>query len=180
MRRRVPNLLTALSLLLCAAVAALWAWSYFAADAWAVRVGGCAWGVQSSNGRLRVGFGRDRGATDDTAAALLQWDAATRHAAMPWAAIGFDLGEVNVTRGVPLMSTLPGLGKLFTVASPGRFVQVPWPALAALSAAAPVAAARRRFRRRRRARAGLCPACGYDLRATPGRCPECGTLKGRA
>jgi hypothetical protein len=33
-------------------------------------------------------------------------------------------------------------------------------------------------RLRPKTKKGRCPACGYDLRATPGRCPECGTAAG--
>jgi hypothetical protein len=34
----------------------------------------------------------------------------------------------------------------------------------------------RQMKRRRRERGGLCPMCGYDLRATPEKCPECGAI----
>ena len=57
---------------------------------------------------------------------------------------------------------------------------VPFWSVAAATALLPLAwttsRLRSRIRRGRRSNAGLCPACGYDLRATPDRCPECGKL----
>jgi hypothetical protein len=56
-----------------------------------------------------------------------------------------------------------------------------WAAAAVAGAPAIITLGTRLYRRTRRvnrARAGLCPSCGYDLRASPGRCPECGTVPG--
>ena len=62
----------------------------------------------------------------------------------------------------------------------GTLMQVQFWCLAALTAFTPLATTIpivRVVRRRHRAkRFGLCPSCGYDLRATPDRCPECGAV----
>lgn len=60
-----------------------------------------------------------------------------------------------------------------------RWVVVPlWP-IVTLSALLPARWFLSARRRRATSRLGLCPRCGYDLRATPDRCPECGAAPGR-
>jgi hypothetical protein len=80
-------------------------------------------------------------------------------------AAGFQYRQVAVPAFPPFRTSL-------------RLVTLPFWALAAAFAVPPAIAFRRRWRThcaaRQQRRAGLCPTCGYDLRATPDRCPECG------
>jgi hypothetical protein len=71
-------------------------------------------------------------------------------------------GSIPVTRDIP------------GVTCRRRTARFPHWVLAAACLAAPAAWTVGRLRGRHRDGNGQCPACGYDLRATPGRCPECG------
>jgi len=55
------------------------------------------------------------------------------------------------------------------------FVCVPYWVPLLLAAGGGWLVGRRARLKRRRLRTGLCPSCGYDVRATPQQCPECGT-----
>jgi hypothetical protein len=180
MKRRLLNLLTLLSLLLCVAAAGLWVQSFRGA-------GSARWREVAQNGgalvrryaearwdgsRLHLHCGhetwRDPGEAAVVASApgarglALRPSSYTRFAAdrPAWEALGFGFGGSSV--GGP------------AYAHRGWRITVPFWAIVFATCALPAAWLRRKWRRR--GASGLCARCGYDLRATPGRCPECGAV----
>ena len=61
-----------------------------------------------------------------------------------------------------------------------RLPFIPYPLAAIVLAILPAIWVYRRCFHRFGQRSGVCPSCGYDLRATPDRCPECGRVADRA
>lgn len=165
-RRLLLNLLVALSMLLFVAAAALWVRSYRVCDMAGATLGTRSLWATSKNGRVEVellwwqtweGFtwrrfaypvappARPGGARPRSGAAAGQ--------GAPW----FQAYRATTGRGTPRYGVIfPHWAALL----PATVVPAGW-------------LVRHRNRQRRRGR-GLCPGCGYDLRATPERCPECG------
>jgi hypothetical protein len=170
MTRRLLNLVTALSLLLCVAVLALWVRSYRYDDQVSFAATSRHCGLRSFRGRVGLSWtSPDPGWRTYTGAgwrrrpirnlAPGQADLEQHCERQLW---GFGFGRFSFQTGIT------------TGAQMNHLVVVPyWAVLAAsLVPAAPGALAARRCHRRRQA--GRCPRCGYDLSATPDRCPECG------
>jgi hypothetical protein len=157
-RRRLRNILTALSLLLCVAVAGCGVRERFKWDMICHRSRFAEWLFWSRDGSLTVGR-----AAGDAGGGVF-----TFHDGWDW--------ETEQVQG-------PSSWGAFSYEGPGKagqrrrgFVWVEFPHWfgALVFAALPAVRLARRLSRARWP-VGYCPACGYDLRATPGRCPECGT-----
>ena len=164
------TLCSAVSLLMCVTAAALWARGLFRDDMWS-RVSGDPTPGMVSVLRIDAGNG---------------WVAVQHH---------WDRGYVITGVGGWHHAAGPAGGRPWLDATWFAFRREPvpgsaggrdlwalqlrlWPVvvLTAVLPLAWLAAMRRRARSRLRAERGLCPACGYDLRASPERCPECGTV----
>src|SRR5688500_18101854 len=84
------------------------------------------------------------------------------------AALGVAAVSIVLMRGIDAHNLRLGFG----VGLPSLLVTP----LAAIWVVRSIGARKRRGRITR----GLCPWCGYDVRATPDRCPECGAEKPQA
>ena len=162
MVRRLVNLLAVVSAVLLVAVLTIWLRSYFRGDDLAYTwTAANQWHRKVSLTWLSGQFSLTRSG----------WSAPGSDIETGW-----SLGQRHPRPGYDMDGGFGGIQHR-RVTHTDRWlseIRVPiWVVVVAL-AVLPTVAAVRWLRDRQRARAGLCPVCGYDLRATPGRCPECG------
>ncbi len=155
-RQWMFNGLSVLSLVLCLSTVGLWVRSSRCDD----RI---TWYGPHGRGYVACTSGRVGLVLDPSAASLNDWHF---HFSLP------ESGDVQAW----LPSDFIGFGWSRYPGDDDRGFAIPHWFLALLFALLPMFHLRAILRARRRARAGLCPRCGYDLRATPDRCPECGML----
>jgi hypothetical protein len=91
----------------------------------------------------------------------------------------FRVEESTTPAGRSVMNEGGQLEKLLKPIHTTRII-VPFWLLEAITLAPIGVALAMRLRSQRRPRVGMCPTCGYDLRATPDCCPECGTASAGA
>jgi hypothetical protein len=174
--RRLPRILltaaTAVSLALGLAVIGLWVRSYWRADELGIeRNAPHLWRVTAitvPRGCVTIDY---RSASlPPRPGAIERWyvDRKTWPPFARWDAF-FNRGIIRWEHGpfVYAIPSAPAGGACWTFTCPLWL-------LTALLLPAPGVVTFRRMRRRRAATSASCPACGYDLRATPDRCPECG------
>lgn len=178
MRRRLFTFCSTLSLLGCILICATWARSHWVQDeikwGW---TGGMVW-VWTPKGHLEVGlyrgdcsrepadffgFKREPSPVSDPIDSFiyLEIDPPDKLVERKWG--GFAWYSVQ-RRRTPGEVQAEGVAPFWSIAAATALLPLIW-LLRRL---------RSRGQRARQKSLGLCPSCGYDLRATPQRCPECG------
>ena len=187
--RYILNALTVLSMLLFLATALLWAacwrWPYAVSTevaeiptalTWkSERVEQAAW-ILSARGAFCFRFHWKSG-KPSVPLGPRSWSISPVERPKPYAEL-YDHPSVWNRLGFAFATFSPGGSFFYSSAgraAHGCILQVPCWFLAALTALLPSRRLATRWRAARRRKAGLCPHCGYDLRASKDRCPECGT-----
>jgi hypothetical protein len=164
-RRRIFNALAATSLLLFSLIVVLCARSYWRSDVVQCRVRGELLRIES--GRGGVWFFVDQ---TPQPLASVGWASFPNPrypycTPVPSRCLGFDFRSQHSTGWVSAIET---------VRIDQYELTLPLWCPILLTAVLPVMRVWSTVRARRKR--GLCPKCGYDMRATPERCPECGRI----